>query len=207
MRDTFLALMNQICVEDIQPFPSHLIMAAIPKINPKLKYLTEAYKYWKTVRAHTPPEIRSEVILMDFLFDPDRVDVRLDDATMIIALLIDLQEDFRDCVRRDFLSAVLQNAKSRELLAIEPPPSQFPVITIRAPVPWKCAIQVATNRLDQVLMVCHPVVQAVNMLWYELYDDLIVVNTKRVYKSEVPLDAESLTALIDDCCEIAKEVC
>lgn len=45
---------------------------------------------------------------------------------------------------------------------------EYPIATIRGPVPWKCNYQLANNRLDQVLMVTHPVLQAMNRLWYEL---------------------------------------
>lgn len=45
---------------------------------------------------------------------------------------------------------------------------EYPIGMIRGPVPWKCNFQIATNRLDQVLMVNHPVLQAINYLWYQL---------------------------------------
>lgn len=58
----------------------------------------------------------------------------------------------------------------REQLAMEMDPNvlDFPMVTIRGPVSWKCNFQLASNRLDQVLMVNHPVLQAMNRLWYEL---------------------------------------
>lgn len=53
-------------------------------------------------------------------------------------------------------------------LEMDPNLIEFPIATIRGPVPWKCNFQLANNRLDQVLMVTHPVLQAMNRLWYEL---------------------------------------
>lgn len=53
-------------------------------------------------------------------------------------------------------------------LEMDPNLIEYPVATIRGPVPWKCNFQLANNRLDQVLMVTHPVLQAMNRLWYEL---------------------------------------
>lgn len=61
-------------------------------------------------------------------------------------------------------------ADQRKQLALEMDPNvmDFPIATVRGPVSWKCNFQLATNRLDQVLMVTHPVLQALNCLWYEL---------------------------------------
>lgn len=59
----------------------------------------------------------------------------------------------------------------RKKLLLEMDPNvlmEFPIPTIRGPVSWKCNFQLASNRLDQVLMVNHPVLQAMNYLWYEL---------------------------------------
>lgn len=58
----------------------------------------------------------------------------------------------------------------REHFALEMDPMsiEYPIVTIRGPVPWKCNYQIATNRMDQVLMVNHPVLQAINYLWYQL---------------------------------------
>lgn len=58
----------------------------------------------------------------------------------------------------------------RKQLALEMEPTfiDFPVATIRGPVSWKCNYQIARNRMDQILMVNHPVLQAINYLWYQL---------------------------------------
>lgn len=48
-------------------------------------------------------------------------------------------------------------------------PPEFPLLTIKGPVPWKCNIQLARNRLHEVLMNTHPVLQAISMLWDQLY--------------------------------------
>lgn len=206
MQQKFTNLMLSISATEIQDFPSHLLVRAIPKVSSHLKYLQEALQFWKLMYK-VDGKLRFEMVFMDFLFERERENpVPTQEATMIASLLLDLQEDFRDRVRRDFLATVLGNETCQKLLGISPPPADFPIVTIQAPVPWKCAIQLARNRLDQVLMTCHPVVQAINMLWHELYNDLIIVNTKRVYKSEIAPDSTELTKLIDRCCQVTREV-
>lgn len=56
----------------------------------------------------------------------------------------------------------------RKRLQLEFEPPEFPIMTIRAPVPWKVYVQLARNHLDQVLMTTHPVIQALNLLWHQL---------------------------------------
>lgn len=60
--------------------------------------------------------------------------------------------------------------KRRAQLGIDSEPHfiEFPIATIRGPVTWKCNFQIARNRIDQVLMVNHPVLQAINYLWHQL---------------------------------------
>lgn len=204
MQQKFCDLLARISTNEIQPFPSHLLIRAIAKVG--YKFFHEAVNFWKLM-SQADPQLKFEMVLMDFLFDRERdPPLRNEQATMIASLLVDMQDDFRDHVRRDFLAMVVRNENCRKLLEIEAPPPDFPHITIKAPVPWKCSIQLARNRLDQVLMTCHPVLQAINMLWHELYNDLIVVNTKRVHRSEIAPDASELTNLIEKCCSIARDV-
>lgn len=56
----------------------------------------------------------------------------------------------------------------RRRLQLELEPPDFPIMTIRAPVPWKVNVQLARNHLDQTLMTTHPIINALNILWHEL---------------------------------------
>lgn len=205
MQQKFSSLLTSLSATQIQEFPSNLLMRALPKVSAELPYLKEVLSNLKQVH-QVDGSIKFEMVLLDLLFDPERDPVvPRAQATMIVSSLVDLQEDFRERVCLDFLRMLLHNESCQKILGVSPPPPHFPVVTIKAPVPWKCAIQLARNRLDQVLMTCHPVLQAINMLWYELYNDLVIVNTKRV-QSEIAPDATELTHLIEKCCSVAREV-
>uniref|UniRef100_A0A1B0EXW2 AAA+ ATPase domain-containing protein n=1 Tax=Lutzomyia longipalpis TaxID=7200 RepID=A0A1B0EXW2_LUTLO len=197
-------VMAQINVLRVQDYPSHLIVKILPKINPRVGFLKDAYKFIQAEKLLWP-NIHPEVMLMDFLFNPDR-QIRPETATMIMSLLMDLEEDYRNAIRRYVLQKVLQKKENQEDLDLVPEPRDFPRLTIQAPVPWKCAIQVARNRLDQVLMITHPVLQAINMLWHELYSDLLIVDTSKMYKTDIPLDSGSMGDLVHSCCVIARDI-
>lgn len=91
-------------------------------------------------------------------------------------------------------------------LQLCPEPPLYPMITIKAPVPWKCSIQVAKNRLEQILMVNHPVIRACNMLWHNLYNNLIIVDSASFYAGDVPYHAETITEMIHKSCKITRDV-
>lgn len=53
------------------------------------------------------PHIRTEIILVDYLF-VRKSNVSEEEATMLVALLLDLQEDYRNAVKRGFLKYILR---------------------------------------------------------------------------------------------------
>jgi dynein heavy chain len=65
---------------------------------------------------------------------------------------------------------------------------------------------VAKNRLEEVLMVQHPVLKAINILWHNLYNDLLIMDTAKFYKGDIPYHAENITEIINSCCKITRDV-
>lgn len=55
-------------------------------------------------------------------------------------------------------------------------------------------------------MVNHPVIIAINMLWYNLYNDLIIVDSATFYAGDVPYHAETITEMIHKSCKITRDV-
>lgn len=55
-------------------------------------------------------------------------------------------------------------------------------------------------------MVNHPVLQAIQILWRNLYHDLLIVDTAKFYKGDIPYHAENITELINSCCKITRDV-
>lgn len=199
-----LNLMQEISVQQIETFPSHLIKKIIPKINPRQTFLKQAYKFILE-EEKLWPNVKIEVMFMDYLFNPEHK-VKRDTAVYIICLLLDLQEDYRYNIKRGFLKNILQSEIERKRLQLEKEPPEFPICTIKAPVPWKCSVQVAKNRLEEVLMVNHPLLQAIQILWCNLYNDLLIVDTSKFYKCDIPYHADNITEIINNCCKITRDV-
>lgn len=199
-----LNMLDDISVRQIETYPSKYFKKILEKVdvrNPMwrraYKFVDEEEKLW--------PNIKSEIMFMDFLFNPEHR-VRREVAVMIVCLLLDLQQDYRYHVKRGFLRTILRCENVRRRLSMELEPPEFPLATIKAPVPWKCSIQVAKNRLEEVLMVNHPVLQAIQMLWHNLYHDLLIVDTAKFYRDEIPYHAENITEIINSCCKISRDV-
>ena len=138
-------------------------------------------------------------------FNPENK-IRREFAVMIVCLFMDLQEDYRFNIKRGFMRNILRSDIEKKRLQLDLEPPEFPIATIKAPVPWKCSVQIAKNRLEEVLMVNHPLLQAIQMLWNNLYHDLLIVDTAKFYRCEVPFHAESITEIINSCCKITRDV-
>ena len=199
-----LNLFDEISVNEIETYPSKYFKKIIMLVDDKNPMWKRAYKFIAD-EEKLWPEVKCEVMLMDFLFNTENK-IRREVAVMIICLLLDLQEDYRFNVKRGFIRYILQSDVEKKRLQLELEPPVFPIVTIKAPVPWKCSIQVAKNRLEEVLMVNHPVLQAIQILWHNLYHDLLIVDTAKFYKDEIPYHAENITEIINSCCKITRDV-
>lgn len=172
-KERSLKLLTRLSVSQIQNYPSDIIIEILPRINKKIQYLQEAYKFIKTEKKYWP-NVYPEIILMDFLFKSHN-NIPLNEAILILTLLIDLQEDFRSLFKREFLKYLLIHDVEKKILRLEPEPPEYPITIIRSPVTWKCKKQIAKNRLEEILMTTHPVLQAINLLWQDLYSNSINV--------------------------------
>lgn len=87
-------------------YPSKLIVKILPKIDNRMTCLKRAYKFVMSELKQFP-SISPEIILLDYLFNPEnRIPKHL--AVYIIILLLDLQEDFRFHIKRGFLRYLLR---------------------------------------------------------------------------------------------------
>uniref|UniRef100_A0AAG5CMI6 Uncharacterized protein n=1 Tax=Anopheles atroparvus TaxID=41427 RepID=A0AAG5CMI6_ANOAO len=203
MKQRTLNILDELDVRKIEHYPSHLIKKILPRIDKRTGYLNQAYKFILE-EEKLWPNIYPEVILMDYLFDPDH-GVQRDQAVYFVILLMDLQEDYRYHVKRAFLRYILRLEEVRRRLELTVEPPEFPMAPMIAPVPWKCSIQLAKNRLEEVLMINHPVLQAINMLWHKLYSSLLVVDSSKFYHTDIPMHADKITEMIHNSCRITRD--
>ncbi|EDV95581.1 GH15699 [Drosophila grimshawi] len=197
----YKCLLKTISVLQLATYPSRLIRRAIRHIDPRNPVLQDAYRFILQEEKHWP-KLPPEVILMDYLFVGER-GIRLDVAILIIVCLIDLQEDFRYHVKRSFLRYLLQSKMERRRLQLEVEPPEFPTLTVTSPVPWRSRLLLAKSRIGEMLMITHPTVQALNLLWHQLYGDLVIVDLSKLLLTERPLDADIVQSFVwKSCAEI-----
>jgi len=94
----------------------------------------------------------------------------------------------------------------RRRLQLEREPPDFPNFTIYPPVPWRSNLLRAKARIGEVLMTTHPTVQAVNRLWHDLYEDLVVVDLAQLLLVQRPLDADTVQVFIEKSCAEVRDV-
>ncbi|KAH8333343.1 hypothetical protein KR067_000852, partial [Drosophila pandora] len=200
----YMCLMKSMSITQLATYPSHLIRRALKLVDPRsgiqneaLEYLQREEKFW--------PHLTAEIILMDYLFVTDLVK-RKDRAILMMVCLIDLQEDFRYHVKRAFLNYLLGSNMERKRLQLEQEPPDFPIFTIISPVPWRSNLLRAKSRIGEVLMTTHPTVQAVNRLWHDLYEDLVVVDMAQLLLAKRPLDADTVQVFIKESCANVRDL-
>ncbi|XP_036671579.3 dynein axonemal heavy chain 3 isoform X3 [Drosophila suzukii] len=204
MQKRFQCLLKSMSIVQLTTYPSHLIRKAFRRIDPKSALLQDAYRFILKEEKDWP-KLPPEVILMDYLFVGDR-GVRQDLAILIIVCLIDLQEDFRHHVKRNFLNYLLSSNMERRRLQLEREPPDFPNFTIYPPVPWRSNLLRAKARIGEVLMTTHPTVQAVNRLWHDLYADLVVVDLAQLLLAQRPMDADTVQVFIEKSCAEVRDL-
>lgn len=64
----------------------------------------------------------------------------------------------------------------------------------------------AKSRIGEMLMITHPTVQALNLLWHQLYGDLVIVDLSKLLLSQRPLDADVVQDFVKDSCAQIKDV-
>ncbi|EDW73522.2 uncharacterized protein Dwil_GK16602 [Drosophila willistoni] len=200
----YKCLLNGVSTLQLESYPSKLISKAFRRIDTHGELLQNAHKYIMQEQVHWP-HLPPEVILMDYLFMGDR-NIRQDLAVLITVCLIDLQEDFRYYVKRAFLRYLLQSKMERKRFQLELEPPDFPILNITSPVPWRSNLLLAKSRIGELLMTTHPTVQALNKLWHELYEDLVVVDLSQLVINQRPLDADTVLTFVQKSCASIRDL-
>jgi len=89
---------------------------------------------------------------------------------------------------------------------LEREPPEFPILTISPPVSWRSNLLRGKARIGEVLMTTHPTVQALNRLWHDLYEDLVVVDLGQLLLAQRPLDADTVQVFIEKSCADVRDV-
>lgn len=94
----------------------------------------------------------------------------------------------------------------RKRLQLEVEPPDYPSLTITSPVPWRTRLLLSKSRIGEMLMTTHPTVQALNLLWHQLYGDLVVVDLSKLLLSQRPLDADIVQTFVKESCLQVRDV-
>lgn len=78
-------------------------------------------------------------------------------------------KDYKDCVRTALLNYILLDANERSRLNIQTMPVAFPVLTIRAPVPWQPSKLIAQHSINYNLFIGNEILRDIRDLWFSRY--------------------------------------
>lgn len=197
-------LLGHISVNDFQSFPTKLIMRSLRSIDKVRAYLNGAQVF---VQQQTKklPTLKPEIALAIYLLDPANK-IREREATMLIILLINLQEEFRFHVKSAVIEMLTRHHQSKTLFHIEKSVPNFPLIVIKSPVPWSASLAAIRDGVGEKIMIAHPIVRAVRSIGHEMLENYIICTQLSFKSKSIQAQPFKFFAIVDTCCKEAKEI-
>lgn len=197
-------LYQQISVNYFENFPTNLIMKSFVHIfHDKTSYLQRAQDF---IQQHLKsiPKIRAEIALCVFLTDAQN-GIKPTTAMMLIILLFHLQQDYRTHLKQEIIEKLARNRQTKSTYRIEENPPEFPLLLIKAPLPWSEQLKEVRHRMQESLMIAHPILQTIRNLWFELYGNYVVCDNSKFAAIDSPQPFE-FARIVADCCTDARQI-
>ncbi|XP_008197222.2 dynein axonemal heavy chain 3 [Tribolium castaneum] len=142
------------------------------------KYLTEAIK-------KIPPKLK---LLKDY-------------AATITTHKKEILQFYDSFIRKNLLDYILKDPKERKRLRITRIKRDYPILTVRAPVPWHTTYCLSQQLIEKHFYNGNIVVLEVRDLWECHYDAMLILPTDRLEEiGGFPLELATLEQQIDDLC-------
>ena len=119
------------------------------------------------------------------------------------ALKLEIIEDYKQCLRSAIVDYILQDPLERKRLLIETIPVAFPVLTVRAPVPWQQSKCLASHSTNYNLFIGNEILRDIRDLWFSRYSTLKIIQVEDF--GELPVPALEFESKVDDLCKRAGE--
>ncbi|KAL1497384.1 hypothetical protein ABEB36_008364 [Hypothenemus hampei] len=112
-------------------------------------------------------------------------------------------------MRYNMLFYVLHDPAERKRLRLESCPKFFPILVIRAPVPWHTQFCISQQFLERHYFIGNVVIRKIRDLWFEKYNNMYVVplreDTSDLLK-RLPLEPTNFEKSVEDICKSSRNV-
>ncbi|CAG9767321.1 unnamed protein product [Ceutorhynchus assimilis] len=108
-------------------------------------------------------------------------------------------------MRYDLLFYILHDPAEWKRLRLESCPKFFPVLVIRAPVPWHIQYCISQQYMERHYFIGNKIVIKIRELWFEHYDDMYILPIESL-SDDFPFEPEILKEKVEETCQSAKNI-
>ncbi|KAK2580549.1 hypothetical protein KPH14_007682 [Odynerus spinipes] len=124
---------------------------------------------------------------------------KLEDFNEIVQELeVEIIDDYKKSLRYAIVDYILLDADERKRLLVETMPMEYPVLIIRAPVPWHQSKITANHFMQYNLFVTNEILRDILELWFSKYGDTMIFKVQDL--GTLPVPAIEIESRIDELC-------
>ncbi|XP_063993893.1 dynein axonemal heavy chain 3 [Diachasmimorpha longicaudata] len=110
-------------------------------------------------------------------------------------------EDYKRSVRIAIVHYIVLDEDERERLGVKEIPVEYPVLHIRAPVPWHQSIITATHSNEHNLFITNEILRDIRDLWFSRYSSMRIIDVQDL--GILPIPALALEPAVESLCALA----
>lgn len=138
---------------------------------------------------------------------PARYKLLKDYKPMITTHENEIMEFYSYHTRKNLLHYILKDPKELKRLRIQQIPCDYPVLVVRAPVPWHNTFCVSQQLMEKHFYNGNIVVLQIRDLWENKYVDMMIIPDNRLEDTgKFPLEMEDLERQIDAICDESRRI-
>nr|CAD7398222.1 unnamed protein product [Timema cristinae] len=121
---------------------------------------------------------------------------------LINDLETEILADYYSSLRKAILDYITQDPEERRRLNIQTYPANYPVVHIRAPVPWHNSYVSLGQLVYHNLFTGSPILRTLQDIWQADYSQMVIVSVESLKTLHVlPIQAEVLLSSVDNMCQ------
>lgn len=110
-------------------------------------------------------------------------------------------------MRKNLLHYILKDPKERKRIRITRLPRDYPILVIRAPVPWHSSFCLSKQLMEKHFYNGNIIILEIRDLWEKFYSKMLIIPTDRLEENQqFPLEMIDLENLIDDICQQSRDI-
>ncbi|CAG2066829.1 unnamed protein product, partial [Timema podura] len=110
--------------------------------------------------------------------------------------------DYYSSLRKAILDYITLDPEERRRLNIQTYPANYPVVHIRAPVPWHNSYVSLGQLVYHNLFIGSPILRTLRDIWQADYSQMVIVSVESLKTLNVlPIQAEVLLSSVDNMCQ------